>query len=31
MARLGRALFAWLDITVFLAIAFLLTWEIRVG
>jgi uncharacterized membrane protein len=31
MARLGRALFAWMDITVFLAIAFLLTWDIWLG
>jgi len=31
MARWGRALFAWLDIAVFLVIAFLLTWEIWLG
>ena len=31
MARLGLALFAWLDIAVFLAIAFLLTWDIWLG
>ena len=31
MARGGRALFAWPDITVFLAIAFLLTWDIWLG
>ena len=31
MARWGRALFAWLDIAVFVAIAFLLTGEIWVG
>ena len=31
MARFGRALFAWLDIAVFLAIAFLLTWDVWLG
>ena len=31
MARFGRALVAWLDIAVFLAIAFLLTREIWLG
>ena len=31
MARLGRVLFAWLDIAVFLAIAFLLTFDIWLG
>ena len=31
MARGVRALFAWPDITVFLAIAFLLTWDIWLG
>jgi hypothetical protein len=31
MARWGRALVAWLDIAVFLAIAFLLTVDIWLG
>ena len=31
MARWGQAVFAWLDIAVFLAIAFLLTWDIWLG
>jgi hypothetical protein len=31
MARLGQAVFAWLDIAVFVVIAFLLTFDIWLG